>query len=191
MFSDESRFLLHRHDGRQRVYRRRGERFADACVAQVDRFGGGSVMVWAAIRHGWKSQLLFIDGRMNAVMYRDTILNPYVIPYITRNPEVTFMQDNARPYVADLCMDTVRAKNVNFPDWPVFSPDMNPIEHLWDNLDRRIRNRNPPPATHAQFRAAHKQEWASIPQNVIDNLLSSMPRRVQALIQAGGGHTRY
>ena len=101
------------------------------------------------------------------------------------------MQDNARPHVAGLCMDTLRAKNVNVLDWPAFSPDMNPIEHLWDNLDRRIRNRNPPPATHAQVRAALTQESASILQNVIDDLLSSMPRRVQGLIQARGGHTRY
>jgi len=189
MLSDESRFLLHRHDGRQRVYRRRGERFADACVAQVDRFGGGSVMVWPAIRHGWKSQLLIIDGRMNAVMYKDTI--PYITrnPEVTYNPEVNFIHDNARPHVAGLCMDTLRTKNVNFLDWPAFSPDMNPIEHLWNNLDRRVRNKNPPPATHAQLRAALTQEWASIPQNVIDDLLSSMPRRIKALIQAWSGDT--
>lgn len=191
MFSDESRFLLQRRDGRQRVYRRRGERFADPCVLQVDRFGGGSVMVWGAIRHGWKSRLVFVDGRMNAVMYRDNILNPHVIPYVTRNPHVTFMHDNARPHVARICMDTLRANNIDVLEWPAFSPDMNPIEHLWDRLDRQVRNRNPAPATLAQLRAALTQEWANIPQNAIDDLLSSMPRRIQALIQANGGHTRY
>ena len=45
LFSDESRFTLFRSDSRQRVYRRRGERFADACVLQRDRFGGGSLLV--------------------------------------------------------------------------------------------------------------------------------------------------
>ena len=52
LFTDESRFTLYRADGRRRVYRRRGEPFADACVVERDRFGGGSVMVWEALLTG-------------------------------------------------------------------------------------------------------------------------------------------
>lgn len=52
MFSDESCFLLFRSDRRQRVYRRTGESYVDACVREVDRFGGESIMVWADIAHG-------------------------------------------------------------------------------------------------------------------------------------------
>ena len=58
--TDESRFTLYRADGRRRVYRRRGEHFADACVVERDRFGGGSVMVWGGIAHGIKSQLIIV-----------------------------------------------------------------------------------------------------------------------------------
>ena len=64
LFTDESRFTLYRADGRRRVYRRRGERFADACVVERDRFGGGSVMVWGRIAHGIKSQLIIVAGNM-------------------------------------------------------------------------------------------------------------------------------
>jgi hypothetical protein len=53
---------LFRPDGRRRVYRRRGERFADACVLERDRFGGGSVMVWGGISHGLKSPLIVTAG---------------------------------------------------------------------------------------------------------------------------------
>ena len=66
---DESRFTLYRADGRRRVYRRQGERFADACVVEQDRFGGGSVMVWGGIAHGMKSQLIIVAGNMIAVRY--------------------------------------------------------------------------------------------------------------------------
>jgi hypothetical protein len=48
-FSDESRFMLQKRDGRTRVYRRRNERFARNCVLEVDNFGGGSVKMWGAI----------------------------------------------------------------------------------------------------------------------------------------------
>ena len=66
VFSDESRFQLFRADGRQRVYRRIGERYSRPCVRQVDRFGDDSVMVWGAIRFGWRSQLRIIDGNLTA-----------------------------------------------------------------------------------------------------------------------------
>ena len=59
-FTDESRFTLFRADGRRRLYRRCGERFADACVFERDRYGGGSVMVWGGISHGVKSPLIVV-----------------------------------------------------------------------------------------------------------------------------------
>ena len=54
--SDECRFNLSYADGRERVYRRRGERFSDACVIERDRFGGGSVLVWCGIMGGNKTR---------------------------------------------------------------------------------------------------------------------------------------
>ena len=54
-FTDESWFTLYRSDGRRRVYRRRGERYNDARDTERDRFGGGSVLVWGGISHGFKS----------------------------------------------------------------------------------------------------------------------------------------
>ena len=66
LFTDESRFTLYCADGRRRVYRLRGERFADACVVKRDRFGGGSIMVWGGIALGIKSQLIIVSGNMTA-----------------------------------------------------------------------------------------------------------------------------
>ena len=82
LFTDESRFTLYRADNRRRVYRRREERFADACVVERDRFGGGSVIVWGGIAHGIKSQLIIVAGNMTAVRYRDEILRPVAVPLV-------------------------------------------------------------------------------------------------------------
>ena len=49
LFSDECRFNLSHADGRERVYRLWGKHFANACVIEQDRFGGGSVLVWGGI----------------------------------------------------------------------------------------------------------------------------------------------
>ncbi len=76
LFSDESRYNLSHVDGRHRVYRRKGERFADACVRQRDRFGGGGIMVWGGIMGGNKTRLIVIRGNLNARRYIDEILTP-------------------------------------------------------------------------------------------------------------------
>ena len=73
-------FSLHRADGRKRVYRRKGERYADADVIEHDRFGGGSVMVWGSIAYGFKPPLVVINETMSAVKYRDEVLAPHVVP---------------------------------------------------------------------------------------------------------------
>ncbi len=78
---DESRFSLYRADGRQRVWRRVGERFADVVVDRVAH-GGGGVMVWVGVCYGQRTQVHFIDGILNAQRYRDEFLRPIDVPFI-------------------------------------------------------------------------------------------------------------
>jgi transposase len=75
--------------------------------------------------------------------------------------------------------------------WPAFSPDLNPIEHLWGELDRRVRRRDNPPSSVLELEQALLQEWNNIPQMTVNNLIKSMTRRVQSALDANGGHTRY
>ena len=190
MFRDESRFSLQQSDRRQRVYRRLGERYSDACVLEVDRFGGGgSVMVWGGISHGVKTPLVVIQGNLTAVRYRDQVLMPHVLPLVNAH-NFTFQHDNARPHVARVCRDFLNQNNVQVLDWPPYSPDLNPIEHLWDALDRRVRKRVNVPNNVAQLQLALIQEWNDIPQRTIGNLVGSMVRRVRAATAARSGHTR-
>jgi transposase len=76
-FSDEFRFLLQKRDGRIRVYWRRNERFSSSCVQEVDSFGGGSVMMWAAICNDHKTEL--VHGNLTAQRYKDEILQPHLM----------------------------------------------------------------------------------------------------------------
>ena len=154
-FTDESRFTFLRADGRRRMYRRRGERFADACVFERDRYGGGSVMVWGGISHGVKSPLIVVPGNLTAV--RDEILRPVAVPLVQQH-QMTFQHDNARPHVARVCQDFLANNNIVPLDWPPYSPDLSPIEHLWDELDRRVRRRRDTPNTLGQLRTALLEE---------------------------------
>lgn len=189
-FSDESRFQLEKRDGRIRVYRRRNERFAQNCVVERDNFGGGSVMMWAAISYARNTQLIHIQGNLNAVRYRDEIIRPHLLPVIDIQREI-FQHDNARPHTARVTVDFLEQQNVNVIRWPSRSPDLNPIEHLWDELDRRVRQRQPPPQNLQQLEQALQYEWQRIPRVRTQRLIESMPRRVRAVLQANGGHNRY
>ena len=82
-------------------YRRRGERFADACIINRDRFGGGSTLVWGGIMGGNKTGLIVINGNINVQTCINDILAAEALPFIQfRGPNVTFMHDNARPHSA-------------------------------------------------------------------------------------------
>ncbi|GFW91144.1 transposable element Tcb2 transposase [Trichonephila clavipes] len=61
-------------------------------------------------------------------------------------------------------------------EWPTCSPDMNPIEHVWDALGRQIAGRKPPPQILQEQERALLEEWDRIPQLVINSPIDSMPQ---------------
>lgn len=192
-FSDESRFSPAGPDGRVRVWRRPGQRYAQRMFTRRSNFFGGSVMVWGGISRDARTDLHFCDsGTVNASVYIEDILLNYVVPYM---PFVgvgsLFMQDNARPHVARRTLKFLEEVEIALLEWPACSPDLNPIEHVWDKLGRRIRARNPPVNSLNALRTALREEWEAIPQEEIRALIDSMPSRLRAVIRARGGNTRY
>ena len=189
LFSDESRFNVSFADGRLRVYRRRGERFDDNCVIERDRFGGGGVMVWGGIMGDMKTDLIVVQGNMNADRYIDQVLRPVVVPFLTAHPGI-LMHDNARPHTAMRTRDFLQRNGVDVLQWPACSPDMNPIEHIWALLGQNAR------ANHQinnvrDLTAALIHEWNAIPNDVIRRYVRSMRSRVLTLHHRRGGHNRY
>lgn len=190
LFTDESRFTVSGHDGRGRVYRRRGERFAECCVQQRDRQRRASVMVWGGISFHNKTQLVVVNGNLNAARYQQEILRQHVIPYARANRGTILAQDNAPCHTARTTRQMLQANHVQTMEWPPCSPDMNPIEHVWDYIGRQARalreQRN------AQELAADLvQVWNRLPQVMLQDYVTSMRQRCQEVIRANGGHTSY
>ncbi|GFY27004.1 transposable element Tcb2 transposase [Trichonephila clavipes] len=76
-------------------------------------------------------------------------------------------------------------------DWPAYSPDLNPIEHVWDGLRRRIATRLHHPANTQQLKQMLIEEWALLPQEMLNQLVLSMRRWREATTAVRGGLTPY
>ncbi|GFT28275.1 transposable element Tcb2 transposase [Trichonephila clavipes] len=101
------------------------------------------------------------------------------------------MDDNCRPHRANLVEDFLFEEEIVRMEWPASSPDMNPIEHVWDALGRRVAGHQPPPQTLQELERTFLEEWDRIPQLVINSLIDSMPQRFSALLAVRGNHTLY
>ena len=99
-------------------------------------------MVWGGISLTGKTRLVIIGGNLNAERYRDEILQPVAIPYLhSLGPNSILQDDNARPHRAGFIRDYLQNVGVEKMEWPASSPDLNPIENLWDQLGRAVRAR--------------------------------------------------
>ncbi|KFM67623.1 Transposable element Tc3 transposase, partial [Stegodyphus mimosarum] len=84
------------------------------------------------------------------------------------------MDDNARPHRADIVDDYLESEGIARMAWPPYSPDLNPVENLWDALGRAVSSRFPPSATLIELETAVQEEWRLLNSAVADHLIESM-----------------
>ncbi|GFW57015.1 transposable element Tcb2 transposase [Trichonephila clavipes] len=187
------RFSVHPDNRRIFIWRDRGSRNNPAFVHESVRFGSGGVLVYGGISIDGRTDLYIIrDGHLTARQYRDEILRPIVVPYAAAiGDDFILMDDNCRPHRANLVEDFLFEEGIVRMEWPACSPDMNPIEHVWDALGRRVAGRQLPPQTLKELERALLEEWDRIPQLVINSLIDSMPQRCSTLLAVRGNHTPY
>jgi transposase len=193
LFTDESRFTLSTNDRRVRVYRRPRTRFIQDHISQLNAYGGGGAMAWGGINSHGRTDLHIVQhGTLNSEGYIMDILQEYVIsfaPFIGDN--FILMHDNASPHTARIVTRFLQDTGIAVMDWPARSPDLNPMEHMWDALGRAVRGRLISPETLQQLSEALIEEWTAIPEQYVQNSILSMNRRCRAVIKGRGGNTRY
>ncbi|CDQ71919.1 unnamed protein product [Oncorhynchus mykiss] len=111
---------------------------------------------------------------LQAISMLEDILLPHVVPFLQAHPDMTLQHDNATSHTARSVFDFLQDRNVNVLPWPVKGPDLNPIEHVWDLLDRRVRARAIPPRNIRELAGALVEEWGNISQQELSNLVQSM-----------------
>jgi len=124
-------------------------------------------------------------GPVIGMKYWDPLLSPF---YNVMDRALFF---NKTPHTCHVSRTFLRQNNVQVLDWPVRSPDLSPIELVLDVLGRRVRRRQNKPRNLQELAQTLIQEWSNIPANVIRRHTRSMRRRINAVLKANGGHTRY
>ncbi|GFX52511.1 transposable element Tcb2 transposase [Trichonephila clavipes] len=183
VFSDESRFVLGTDDNRVRVWRHPGERYNPPTVLRHSPHSWCDGL--GDIAYDSRSTLIVMRGTLTGQRYVDDILQPHVGPFLNSLPGATFQQDDAPPHTARVAQDFLR--HFQTLPRPARSPDLSPVEHMWDQLRRQM------PSCHTVhvLELAVQDLWAHLLQDNIRCLINSMPERVVACIAAGGGPTCY
>ncbi len=138
-------------------------------------------MVWAAMSSAGVGPLCFLKSTVNAAIYQK-IIEHFMLPSADKlNGDADFTAKGTKIWFND--------HGVTVLDWPANSPDLNPIENLWGIVKRKMRDTRPNNAD--DLKAAIKVTWASITPEQCHRLITNMPRRIDAVIHAKGGPTKY
>jgi transposase len=194
IWSDETKINRLGSDGRKWVWKKAGEGLSDRLIEGTVKFGGGSVMVWGCMFWDGPGYACKIDGRMDGDLYVKIMEEDLKasMDYYGKNPQnVVFQQDNDPKHTCKKAKTWFQNSNLEVMEWPAQSPDLNPIEHLWSHLKKKLGEYENPPTGITELWERVEKEWNDIPTSVCQNLIESMPRRVSAVLSAKGGYTKY
>ncbi|GFV61248.1 transposable element Tc1 transposase [Trichonephila clavipes] len=193
LFSDESRFSLSSYCRRQLIWRESGTAYRPENIQEKDRYPTCSIMVWAGIMINGRTRLHVVaNGTMTGLRYIDVVLLPHVRLFRGAvGDKFVFMDDNATCHQTLAVQDCLDSEGIQRLVWPARSPDLNPIENVWDALGREVAGRNYPPTYKDTLIRVLTEEWDKLPQQLLDNVVQSMVRRVECCITLHGGHIPY
>ncbi|CAK9826018.1 Transposable element Tcb1 transposase [Anthophora retusa] len=148
-------------------------------------------MTWGCFSKHGVGNLVIIDGKLTAVKYIEILQNNLFdsTQKMGLEREYVFQQDNDPKHKAKITTKFLEDNNITILDFPPQSPDLNPIEHLWDHLKRNVAITERTNKT--IFINALYKEWNNISLDIIKKLIQSIPNRLRAVIAAKGYHTKY
>ena len=191
LWSDEKKFELFNSKRRTYCRRRKGEALREDTVQATVKHGGGSAMFWGCFGGLGMGDIFQVHGIMKKEEYH-SILVRHAIPSGNRlfGGVWMFQQDNDPKHTSNLCRTyldrKVQAGQITHMIWPPQSPDLSPIELLWEEVDRQVQAKRP--TSLEKLVAIVKETWNEISEDVLEKLLHRMPLLCQAVIDAEGGY---
>ena len=191
IWSDESKFNLFGSDGKIMVWRTTNEELDRKCTVPTVKHGGGNVKCWGCFSLSGFGNFVFIDRNMTAELYRDILQNNLrqLAKKLKMDNAWWFQHDNDPNHTARIVTTWLDREGIQRLKWPSFSSDMNPIEHLWDEVERRMKNGQP--KNEKDLQECLTRVWYEIEQPVLKKLVNTIPNRLNEVICMKGYATRY
>lgn len=191
LFSDESKFNIFKSDGQIRIWRKRNTELDSNNIVSTVKHGGGNILVWGCMSSSGLGELVFIDGIMDKFVYLNILKQNLKksVEKLNLGENYYFQQDHDPKHTAYIVRQWIIFNTPHTLPTPPQSPDLNPIEHIWNELETRIRKH--PIQTKEQLKDALVKEWNEIGLEVTQNLVHSMPNRLQSVIKRKGLQTKY
>ena len=139
--SDETKINHLGSDGRKWVWKRAGEGLSDRLVKGTVKFGGGSVMVWGCMLWDGPGYACKIDGRIDGDLFiqiLDDQLQETLTHYGKTPQDIIFQQDNNPKHTCKKAHEWFKNHGFTLLQWPAQSPDINPIDYLWEHINMRF-----------------------------------------------------
>ena len=194
VWSDETKINRFGPDGRKWSWKTRGKSLEKRCVDETIKHGGRSLMIWDCKTHEGVGFMCRIDGGMNAALYteilRDNLIQTVDYYGINRDTLI-FQHDNDPKHTSILARNWLETSKIRVLDWPSQSPDLNPIENLWEILKRKLSNYQLVPTSIYNLWERIEVEWEHILKDDCCKLVESMPFRVKAVIKSKGSYTKH
>jgi transposase len=191
IFSDESRYEIFNNDSKNWVWRRSDEKYKKECLRPTVQKSKG-VMVWGCFCKDRIGPLVLVDGSVNSATYIE-ILRENLIPFLIQlgPSNYIFQDDNASAHRSQVVNRWKEENMIVTLPWPAQSPDLNPIENIWAELERKIRNYKVKPKNQSELFDALKTEWYNLDINYINRLIYSLPSRIHQVKINKGNPTKY
>lgn len=194
VWSDETKFTLVNSEGKEYVWVKDGESLGGNAVVQTKKFGGGKVMMWGCMTWEGVGFACKIDSTLDGELYSKILrgeLMDTIDFYKLDQDEVIFQHDNDPKHTSNIAQDALDDLGLSVLSWPSQSPDLNPIEHLWNHLQKQIKNDRRIFGTFDELWARIEEEMREENKGLCRKLIATMPERVIDVIKAKGGYTRW
>ena len=190
LWSDEATFTITGTPS-SRVYRRPGSDPLDPKFTSKFVKHPASLMVWGCFTYHGVGELVILPAneKVNQNNYLE-LLSDVLCDSFEKTKAKVFMQDSAPAHVAKTVTKWLTDCEVPFfRDWPGNSPDINPIENLWSHMKKQLRGMDT--SSVPKLEDAVKQLWASFSPSYLQNLASSVPKRLKEIVKRKGNASKY